>query len=192
MRKTPVFTVLLAILAMPLHAIPIGKLPLPFEISEFLVYRLYWIAAICIGAAAVIHVVLKAAKWRNEHIWILASSLLTLFTGVFCFFLSEINTSNALYDDMTRVGASLAFCVVIAILPKLAGSRPDTRLPRTAMMFFSFSGVALFLHYLVSTMVFFGFRYTEGAKYFDGHRVFPSFVIVPIGKHGHEFLGVGS
>jgi DNA-binding CsgD family transcriptional regulator len=177
MPKNGIVFAIFILLAMPLQAIPVGKLPLPFEISNLLVYRLYWIASICIGAAAIVHVVSKAAEWKNEHIWSVASFLLAMFTLIFCNFLSEINTENFLYDDITRVGGSLVSCVIIAILPKLAGSRPDSRFPRTAATLFSLSGIALFVHFLVSTVVFYGFRYTEGAKYYDGHRVFPSLVV---------------
>ncbi len=179
-RRAPIKGIVFAaliFLSAPLHAIPVGRLPLPFEISDMLAYRLYWIASICAGAAAVIYAVLKAAESKDKHAWFGAFFLITLFTLIFCEFLAAINTESFLYDDITRVGATMVACVIIAILPKLAGSRPDVRFPRTAALLFTISGSALFIHFLISAVVFFGFRYAEGAKYYDGHRVFPALVM---------------
>jgi DNA-binding CsgD family transcriptional regulator len=168
---------LLVLAACPIAAIPRGGNPLPFELASSPWYQLYWLIALGFGISAIARILAMAARDGDDHVWSMMYFYIIFVVTNLCIFLGELNYRNPLYDDVVRLTSSFCTCILVGLIPRIAHTRPGWALNRYARSFFTIAGAAMFIHYTVSAIVFFSMRRIGDAKYFDGHRILPAFLI---------------
>jgi len=163
----------------------------PFEITTNAGFRAYWTGAIVVCGVGTVRVLWTAAKSRSSHLWLFFYCLLALFWIDLCYFLAELNSVNPVVDDLAKIGACIGAGLSIFIPPSILDSRPEFRFHKRAKLFFTAVGLASVLYFVASASVFFSSRYVEGAKYFNGYRVFPVFLMFAILGVSNLYVAAG-
>ena len=169
--------ILLVLAACPISAIPRGGNPLPFELASSPWYQVYWVIALGFGISAIARILAMAARDGDDHVWSMAYFFIVFFMINVCNFLGELNYRNPLYDDVVRLTGCLCTCIIIGLVPRIVHTRPGWALNRHARKFFTVAGGTMLAHYVVSAVFFFSVGRVGDAKYFDGHRILPAFLM---------------
>ena len=115
-----------------------------------------------------------------------------LFWFIICNnFITDLNWGrNFPYHELTRIASMLLLSLLIFALPRAINSWPQLSLSKTIERIFPLAGAALFLHYLVTGIIYFSSDYAKGLMYFDGHRVLPAFFTFIMLALNHSYFVV--
>lgn len=113
----------------------------------------------------------------SRHFWGLILLQLALFLNLFFNFFAELNWEPSVLNDALRIGGMITTSFMILLFPNLADSRRETSLhPKTAQIF-KIIGLLFSIHYLISALFFFLFRYDGSFQYFGGYRYIPAYSV---------------
>ncbi len=168
----------LLLAGIPLAALPPPADPLPFDIALWLPYQLYWLVSLTVGALACFRVAVAAQKTGNAHLWSVFLLMGSFFLVVLCAALTVQSRHGPIGDNLSRIATMSVLCLIPVFAPAVIDSRPELSLGIRLTPFFRWSGLAMFVQYLVSAAWFYAKEYDGGkALYFDGHRVLPAFIV---------------
>jgi DNA-binding CsgD family transcriptional regulator len=136
-----------------------------------------WILSIIVCFIATAVSLNRLKFTRDKHLWHLILLQITLIFNLFFNFTAHLNWYNPILSDVTRIGAMVTSALAIVSLPAFINSYSVTFLHRNIGRFFYFAGFALAIHYFVSSIFFFIFRYDGSLKYFGGYRYIPAYTL---------------